>query len=70
MTCPALVVIPAQDPPGTDGGELMAAFRRGVRRDLGGLPGHIQVKELKAGHGMVTERPAAVAALVTEWLRP
>ncbi|MFI6299250.1 alpha/beta fold hydrolase [Nonomuraea sp. NPDC050790] len=69
VTCPALVVIPTQDPPGMMGGELMAAFRRGVRRDLAGLPGNIQVTELAAGHTMVTERPEAVAALITDWLR-
>ncbi|MBB5082019.1 alpha/beta fold hydrolase [Nonomuraea endophytica] len=70
VTCPALIVIPTQDPSGTQGGELMAAFRRGVRRDLAGLPEHIQVKELEAGHTMVTERPETIAALITEWLRP
>ncbi|NUW46832.1 alpha/beta hydrolase [Nonomuraea rhodomycinica] len=68
VACPALVVIPTQDPPGMPGGELMAAFRRGVRRDLAGLPPHIRVEELDASHNMVAERPDAVAALVRDFL--
>lgn len=68
VACPALVVIPTQDPPGMPGGELMEAFRRGVRRDLAGLPPHIRVEELEASHGMLTERPQAVAALITDFL--
>ncbi|MBN6051841.1 alpha/beta fold hydrolase, partial [Nonomuraea sp. RK-328] len=68
VACPTLVVIPTQDPPGMPGGELMAAFRRGVRRDLAGLPPHIRVEELDAGHDMLAERPEEVAALVTKFL--
>lgn len=68
VTCAALVVIPTQDPPGMSGGELMEAFRRGVRRDLADLPSTIQVKELDASHNMVAEQPKAVAALVTNFL--
>ncbi len=66
---PALVVIPTQDPPGMPGGELMEAFRRGIRRDLVNLPAQIQVRELDASHNMVAEQPRAVAALITDFLR-
>jgi len=68
VACPALVVIPTQDPPGMSGGELMKAFRRGVRRDLAGLPPGIRVEELEAGHDMLTAQPQAVAALITDFL--
>ncbi len=68
VACPALVVIPTQDPPGMPGGELMEAFRRGVRRDLTGLPPHIRVEELEAGHDMLTAQPQAVTALITAFL--
>lgn len=68
LTCPALVVIPAQDPPAMPGGELMAAFRRGVRRDLAGLPSNVRLRELDAGHDMLTERPEEVAALMAAFL--
>ncbi|MGW0485411.1 alpha/beta fold hydrolase [Nonomuraea sp. NPDC003214] len=68
VTCDALVVIPTQDPPGVPGGELMAAFRRGVRRDLAGLPPHLQVRELEGSHDMLAEQPAAVAALIGGFL--
>lgn len=65
VTCPALVVIPTQDPPGMPGGQLMEAFRRGIRRDLAGLPEHIQVRELEASHGMLAERPRELGVLIT-----
>ncbi|MBB5132657.1 pimeloyl-ACP methyl ester carboxylesterase [Thermocatellispora tengchongensis] len=68
VTCAALVVIPTQDPPGMSGGELMEAFRRGVRRDLAGMPANVQVEELDASHNMLAEQPKAVAALVTGFL--
>ncbi|WP_433541722.1 alpha/beta fold hydrolase [Streptosporangium sandarakinum] len=68
LTCPALVVIPTQDPPGMPGGELMAAFRKGVRRDLAGLPSNVRIRELDAGHDMLTERPEEVAALMAAFL--
>jgi pimeloyl-ACP methyl ester carboxylesterase len=68
VTCSALVVIPTQDPPGLSGGELMEAFRRGVRRDLADVPSNIQVKELDASHNMLVEQPKAVATLVTDFL--
>lgn len=61
-------MIPAQDPPGMPGGELMEAFRRGVRRDLTGLPPHIRVRELDAGHDMLAEQPEIVAGCITEFL--
>ncbi|MFF0311404.1 alpha/beta fold hydrolase [Streptosporangium sp. NPDC004379] len=68
LTCPTLVVIAAQDPPGMSGGELMAAFRRGVRRDLTDLPSNVRVEELDAGHGMLAERPKEVAELIAAFL--
>jgi pimeloyl-ACP methyl ester carboxylesterase len=68
VTCPALVVIPTQDPPGTPGGQLMEAFRRGIRRDLAGLPEHIQVTELEASHGMLAERPRELGVLIAGFL--
>ncbi|GII64611.1 3-oxoadipate enol-lactonase [Sphaerisporangium krabiense] len=66
--CAALVVIPTRDPAGFSGGELMAAFRRGIRRDLADVPSNIRVEELDASHNMLAERPDAIAALVTEFL--
>ncbi|MDR7380734.1 alpha/beta fold hydrolase [Promicromonospora iranensis] len=69
VVCPALVVIPTHDPPGTPGGELMEAFRRGIRRDLAGLPAHVQVRELEASHGMLAERPRALSDLIGGFLR-
>ncbi|WP_222720289.1 alpha/beta fold hydrolase [Actinomadura sp. HBU206391] len=68
VTCAALVLIPTQDPPGMSGGELMKAFRRGVRRDLADMPSNVQVKELDAGHNMLGEQPKVVAELVTDFL--
>lgn len=68
VTCPALVVIPTQDPPGMPGGQLMEAFRRGVRRDLAGLPEHIRVRELEASHGMLAERPRELGVLIAGFL--
>lgn len=68
VTCPVLVVIPTQDPPGMAGGELMEAFRRGIRRDLTGLPAQVDVRELDASHAMVTERPEELTTLITAFL--
>ncbi len=49
------------------GGKLMDAFRRGVRRDLAGLPAQIEVRELDASHNMVAEQPTALAAPINEF---
>jgi pimeloyl-ACP methyl ester carboxylesterase len=68
VACRALVVIPTQDPPGMPGGELMEAFRRGVRRDPASLPAQIQVRELDASHNMLVEQPEALAALISDFL--
>ncbi|MFI6813536.1 alpha/beta fold hydrolase [Nonomuraea sp. NPDC050328] len=68
LSCPTLVVVATQDPPGLAGGELMAAFRRGVRRDLAGLPPAVRVVEMEAGHTMLTEQPEAVGDLVRRFL--
>ncbi|MFD2352017.1 hypothetical protein ACFSTC_26300 [Nonomuraea ferruginea] len=46
----------------------MDAYRAGLRRDLAALAAErptIEVREIDAGHGMVAERPAEVAALIT-----
>ncbi|WP_275004396.1 alpha/beta fold hydrolase [Promicromonospora iranensis] len=69
VACPTLVVIPTHDPPGMPGGDLMEAFRRGIRRDLAGLPDHIQVRELEASHGMLAERPRELGDLIAGFLR-
>lgn len=66
VTCPAVVVVPERTLPG----ELMAAFKRGVRRDLTDLPGNIQVRELDASHNMVAEQPQAIAQIITEAAGP
>ncbi|MFF3443751.1 alpha/beta fold hydrolase [Streptosporangium sp. NPDC002721] len=68
VTCPALVVLADRDPAGMDGGELMVAFRRGVRRDLRDLPGTVHVTELAASHNMVAERPGDLADLIVRFL--
>ncbi|GAA2417344.1 alpha/beta fold hydrolase [Nonomuraea africana] len=68
VTCPALVVLADRDPAGMDGGELMAAFRRGVRRDLLDLPGTVEVTELAASHNMVAEQPSELADLIIRFL--
>ncbi|MFG1946352.1 alpha/beta fold hydrolase [Nonomuraea sp. NPDC048826] len=50
---------------------LMDAYRAGLRRDLAALaaerPG-IEIREIDAGHGMVAERPAEVAALISDFV--
>ncbi|TMR89853.1 alpha/beta hydrolase [Nonomuraea basaltis] len=68
VTCPALVVLADRDPAGMDGGELMAAFRRGVRRDLHDLPGAVEVVELAASHNMVAEQPGDLTELIIRFL--
>ncbi|MFG3438920.1 alpha/beta fold hydrolase [Nonomuraea sp. NPDC047897] len=68
VRCPALVVLPTQDPPGMPGGGLMAALRRGIRRDLRPITEahpHIRMVELAASHNMVQEKPGDVAHLIT-----
>ena len=68
VTCPALVVLSDRDPAGMDGGELMAAFRRGVRRDLHDLPSTVRVSELAASHNMVAEQPSDLTDLIIRFL--
>ncbi len=68
VTCPALVVLSDRDPAGMDGGELMAAFRRGVRRDLHDLPSAVRVTELAASHNMVAEQPGDLTDLIIRFL--
>ncbi|RVX39946.1 hypothetical protein EDD27_2323 [Nonomuraea polychroma] len=57
-----------RDPAGMDGGEVMEAFRRGVRRDLHGLPGTVDVVELAASHNMVAEQPGDLTELINRFL--
>lgn len=73
VACPFLVVLATRDVPGTpqDLTELMAAHRRGVRRDLDALAGHrpnVTVTAIDASHGMVAERPREVADLILGFL--
>jgi pimeloyl-ACP methyl ester carboxylesterase len=69
VTGPFLIVTATRDlpaPPELAG--LMAAFRAGLRRDLADLVAarpNIEIHELDAGHGMLAERPEAVARLIT-----
>lgn len=68
VRCPALVVLPTADPPSAPGGELMAAFRRGVRRDLAALAAtmpNLRVVEVDGSHDMLAERPAEIAELIS-----
>jgi pimeloyl-ACP methyl ester carboxylesterase len=44
---------------------LMDAHRAGLRRDM---PPNVQVHEIDATHGMVTEQPAEVAAIVNHFV--
>ncbi|MEV4099390.1 hypothetical protein AB0J42_03950 [Nonomuraea sp. NPDC049649] len=51
---------------------LMDAYRAGLRRTLAALAADrpsVEVCEIDAGHGMVAERPAEVAALITGFVR-
>ncbi|MEU6714601.1 alpha/beta hydrolase [Nonomuraea sp. NPDC046802] len=71
VRCPALIVLATQDPPGMPGGELTAALRHGIRRDLAPVTAarpDIRVVELAASHNMVDEKPGDVAALINEFL--
>ncbi|MFI7454183.1 hypothetical protein ACIBQX_42300 [Nonomuraea sp. NPDC049714] len=67
---PAPPLLPGRRQPGRppELAGLMAAFRAGLRRDLAELVAarpNIEIHELDAGHGMLAERPEAVARLLT-----
>lgn len=69
IRCPALFVLATGDLPGMPGrvGELMAALRAGIRRDLSALTAdrpHLRVLELAASHNMVEEQPEQIAQAV------
>jgi pimeloyl-ACP methyl ester carboxylesterase len=73
IRCPALFVLATRDMPGLPGrvGELMAAQRAGIRRDLLPLAAdrpHLRVLELDAGHNMVAEQPERIAQAVLDHL--
>jgi len=69
VTVPFLIVLAARNPPVPPTLiALMNAYRAGLRRDLAALATarpSIEVREIDAGHGMVTERPEEVARLIT-----
>ncbi|MEV4840400.1 alpha/beta hydrolase [Nonomuraea sp. NPDC049486] len=69
LTGPFLIVNATRNPPVPPPlVPLMDAYRAGLRRDLAALAAErpaIEVREIDAGHGMVAERPAEVAALIT-----
>lgn len=71
IRCPALFVLATENLPGLPGrvGDLMAAQRAGVRRDLlaltAGRP-HLRVLELAGSHAAVAERPEEIARAVLE----
>jgi pimeloyl-ACP methyl ester carboxylesterase len=74
VTSPFLIVMATRDLPDLPQAfvDLMAAFRAGLRRDLGALTvaaPNIHVNEIDASHGMVFEEPRRVASLVAEFLR-
>lgn len=52
--------------------ELMAAYRKGIQRDLAelaGRQGNIRVANLSASHALVFEQPHAVADEILTFLR-
>ena len=70
VTSPFLLVLATRNlpvPPDLD--PLMDAHRAGLRRDLPIICPNVRVREVDASHGMVSERPAEVAAIVNEFLR-
>jgi pimeloyl-ACP methyl ester carboxylesterase len=50
--------------------ELMAAYRRGIERDIAGVGNpHVRFVRLAASHAMVAEQPAELARVVLDFLR-
>jgi hypothetical protein len=51
--------------------ELMAAYRKGIERDLAdlaGRPGNVRVADLAASHALVFEQPRAIADEILTFL--
>ncbi|MDA0638209.1 alpha/beta fold hydrolase [Nonomuraea sp. CA-218870] len=73
LTVPFLIVNATRNPPVPPPlVPLMDAYRAGLRRDLAALAAErpaVEVREIDAGHGMVAERPAEVAALISAFVR-
>jgi pimeloyl-ACP methyl ester carboxylesterase len=70
VTSPFLLVLATRNlPVPPDLVPLMDAHRAGLRRDLPIICPNVRVREVDASHGMVSERPAEVAAIVNEYLR-
>ncbi len=69
VTSPFLLVLAAGNPPvPPEFVPLLDAHRAGLRRDLPAICPNVRVREIDATHGMVHERPGAVAALVNEFI--
>jgi pimeloyl-ACP methyl ester carboxylesterase len=50
--------------------ELMAAYRRGIERDIAGVRNpHVRFVRVAASHAMVAEQPAELAGVVLDFLR-
>ncbi|WP_141578996.1 alpha/beta fold hydrolase [Actinomadura sp. WMMA1423] len=69
IRCPALFVLATENLPGLPPrvGDLMAAQRAGIRRDLLTLAAdrpHLRVLDLPASHNMVAEQPGQIAEAV------
>ncbi len=72
--CPILVLLATRNiEQARDFDELMAAGRRGVERDLAAAAAanpNLTVTKVDGTHGMVATQPAAIAAIVRQFLPP
>ena len=67
LVCASTVNLPEAEPYA----ELMAAYRRGIGRDLAVVEqenANLRVEHLPASHAMVQERPDRLAALIRDFL--
>ncbi|WP_434446090.1 alpha/beta fold hydrolase [Lentzea sp. E54] len=70
VTSPFLLVLAARTlPVPPDLLPLMDAHREGLRRDLPSVCPNVRVHEIDATHGMVSERPQEVAAIVNHFVK-
>ncbi len=70
-TCPRLLVLATRDLPQQEPfAELYAAYRRHQIEQADAVPGLRRVSLADASHAMVIEQPTALAALITDFLRP
>lgn len=70
MTSPFLLVLATRTlPVPPDLLPLMDAHRAGLRRDLPSVCPNVRVHEIDATHGMVSERPLEVAAVVNHFVK-